>query len=526
MTTAHDASFPDSTTPVDGYIAPIDGGGPPPLEDASTTPDASPFGDASVLMMHLHPSRDGFYADPKITQSAAATLTPDTGFSATYSGQTYAQPLFVDGFRPGQDALFVVTTDNQVAAFDATTGATIWSRTLGAPVSPAVLPCNQPSSQVYGILSTPVIDAPSRTIFTEAFVGSGDGGKTVTHYAYALSIDDGTVRPGWPVDVGMHVSGFDNNVQHQRGALIVLGGRVYFPYSGIAYDCDPPDYRGRVVGISLTDPSDIRAWTTTANAGGVWSALASDGTDLFFSTGNNQDAGVWAGGDSVIRMSPNLVFEADTTSYFTPSNWQTLDAHDLDLGAASLLLVDLPDASPSSLAVAMGKAGTVHLVDRANLGGVGTGNGSTGEGLYSAKVVSGVINGNPATYQTTMGRYVVLNAQAPGIGCPAGTSGELVALRLSVTSPPTFSVAWCASSQGQGAPIATTTDGASNPIVWIVGAQGTNELYGFDGDTGALLFNGHGTSMTQVLRWTSPIVAKGRLFVGATGRLYAFNVPL
>jgi FAD/FMN-containing dehydrogenase len=71
----------------------------------------------------------------------------------------------------------------------------------------------------------------------------------------------------------------------------------------------------------------------------------------------------------------------------------------------------------------------------------------------------------------------------------------------------------------------TTTDGQSAPVVWVVSAQGTNQLLGFDGDTGAVVFDGGGTTMTQVLRWTSPIVAKGRFFVGATGQMYAFDAP-
>jgi hypothetical protein len=71
----------------------------------------------------------------------------------------------------------------------------------------------------------------------------------------------------------------------------------------------------------------------------------------------------------------------------------------------------------------------------------------------------------------------------------------------------------------------TTTDGQSDPVVWVTTAQGTNVLLGFDGDTGASVFTGGGVTMTQIIRWTNPIVAEGRLYVAATGKLYAFEAP-
>lgn len=43
---------------------------------------------------------------------------------------------------------------------------------------------------------------------------------------------------------------------------------------------------------------------------------------------------------------------------------------------------------------------------------------------------------------------------------------------------------WCARTDGRGAPIVTTTDGKSEPIVWAVGAEGDDRLHGFRADTG------------------------------------------
>ena len=69
----------------------------------------------------------------------------------------------------------------------------------------------------------------------------------------------------------------------------------------------------------------------------------------------------------------------------------------------------------------------------------------------------------------------------------------------------------------------TTPDGRSGFVVWIVGAEGTNRLVGFDGETGATLYAGGGAAqaLTQVRRFSTPIAAVGRTYVAGHGRLCA-----
>jgi hypothetical protein len=525
-------THPDGSTTPD--VETVDA--PPPVDGGPPPADAGAFGEASVLQLHLHPTRDGAYVDPKLTRSAAANLKVDPAFHATYSGQTYAQPLYVQGWSPTEDAVFIVTQTNEVAAFDSKTGKTLWSKLLGSPVPAAAEPCHQPPSQTYGILSTPVIDAATRTLLTETFV-TPDGGATKHHMAYALSIDTGDLRPGWPVMIDAVVPGFVSSIQHDRGALLLLNGTLYIPYSGIAFDCTLTDgsasidYHGMVVGISIAEPTQVTTWKTSAGKGGIWGGLSSDGTSIFFATGNTVVGTTsWGGGEAVFRLPPSLTFSGETKDYFYASNWQSLDKDDYDLGSSTATLLDLPGVGSGQFIVAMGKFGTVHLLDRTNLGGKGTGNGVTGEGLYSQRVTEApggipwVIQGNPAVYTSTKGTYIVLRAGGPG-ACGGAGSGDLISLRVSPTSPPTFGVAWCAESQGQGSPMVTTTDGHTDPIVWVASAQGTNLLLGFDGDTGQTVFDGGGVTMSEILRMTSAIDVNGRLYVGATNQVYAFDVP-
>jgi hypothetical protein len=86
-----------------------------------------------------------------------------------------------------------------------------------------------------------------------------------------------------------------------------------------------------------------------------------------------------------------------------------------------------------------------------------------------------------------------------------------------------MSTAWCGVLRGAGSPIVTTTDGRSDPIVWIVGAEGDGRLHGFRGDNGEPLFtSGSKDAMAGLRHFQTLIAADNRLFVAADGRLYAF----
>ena len=75
----------------------------------------------------------------------------------------------------------------------------------------------------------------------------------------------------------------------------------------------------------------------------------------------------------------------------------------------------------------------------------------------------------------------------------------------------------------------STTDGTNNAVVWAVGTEesdgtaGDNKLHALDGDTGKALFTSPAMSPTE--RYITPIVAKGRVFVGGKNQLYSFTVP-
>ena len=73
----------------------------------------------------------------------------------------------------------------------------------------------------------------------------------------------------------------------------------------------------------------------------------------------------------------------------------------------------------------------------------------------------------------------------------------------------------------------TSTDGTSNPIVWAYG-HGTNQrLFGYNGETGALIFAGGGANDTisGTRTFNTGIAARGRIYIAGDNKVYAFSVP-
>jgi len=475
-------------------------------------------GAVNVTQFHNHENRDGLYIDPAFTRSAAAGLKRDTNFLGNVSGNIYAQPLYIEDGPGGKAMVITVTESNNVYALDAANGTILWQRHVGQPVPKANFLCG--NIDPMGITGTPVVDLPSRTLFFDAMT-TPDGGTTKQHLIFALNVDTGTTNSGWPVDLNATVSFgtnvFNSAVQGERSALALVRGSVYATYGGNAGDCG--NYFGWVVGIPINNPSTVQAWATSMRGGGSWSVggLASDGQELFMATGNTFGASTWSGGESIIRFTEGAQFTGQTNDFWTPTNWPSLDVTDRDLGGSGALIVDVPGATPSKLILALGKDGNAYLLDRTNLGGINA-------PLYQATVSgsSSPIIQAAVTYTTSQGTYVVFCAN----------STQLAAYRITPTSPPTMVSAWTVNQNGRGSPFVTSTDGSNNVVVWGIGAgTGTGidqRLHGFDGDTGAVVFNGGGASelMAGTHAFQTAIAARGRIFVANDRKIYAFAVPV
>ncbi|HEX4629273.1 MAG TPA: hypothetical protein VH137_10840, partial [Gemmatimonadales bacterium] len=430
-------------------VSTVGGDSGSPGKDAGSTPDAGPGVDAGsgndagpgrdaggttdsgsgdagfigfdVLQHHLNASRDGFYSDPYLTKAAIATMHVDTAFHGTTgSGATYAQPLFLANGAKGAPSIFVATQSNDVYALDALTGAQQWTVNLGTPAQNGDMGCGNIFPM--GVLSTPVIDPASRRIFIGTLIHSANKPH---HTVFALNIDDGTTA--WSLDVGATITGFPTSVQGERGALLFLNGVLYVPYGGLDGDCG--NYHGWVIAIPPGAPQNAKGYATAAPSGsGIWAmmGIASDGTSLFVATGNTNNSPfptVWANADSeaVVRLSAATppLFSGASADYFAGNGgdgmeWYRQDQGDADLGSAGVVLFDVPCATPSALALAVGKTQKVYLLDRNNMGGITDGLQNAAKAYTTnAQVFAGLF-----AYRTATASYVGM--KQPVNGCNGG----------------------------------------------------------------------------------------------------------
>ncbi len=429
-----------------------------------------------ILIYHADAARSGNFVLPDLTVDRARGIHPDGGFHAQIEGHVYAQPLFSRGSGSGGGGLVLIATEsNVVYALDGASGKTVWRQALGKPVPRVALPCG--NIDPLGITGTPAIDPRGQALYLDAMLQGPDG---PTHRLFGLSLRDGTVLPGWPIDVaaGLHRQGLDFAArnQNERGALLILGDTVYVPYGGHFGDC--ASYHGWVVGAKLGGNHALTSWHVPAQAGGIWApaGISSDGASLFVATGNTMDTRQWSAGEAVIRLPPDLKFSGQPRDYFAPSDWRALDDRDADLGGVAPVEFAV---SGMPLVLTLGKDGKAYLLDGRHLGGIG---GALAQAEVSPRAIRTAIAMFP------LGDAEAIAFEGAGSTCPSGRSGRGLTVLKITAKPPGIATAWCGAVDGRGAPIVTTTDGHSNPIVWMLGAEGDNRLYAFRGDTGEKLF--------------------------------------
>ncbi len=467
-------------------------------------------GAQSVLTYHGTPNRYGAYVVPGLTTAAAANMHLVTGFAGTVSGAVYAQPLYwqAKGAKTGQ--VIVATETNVVYALDGVTGAVIWQTPLAASVPLSALPCGNIDPE--GVTGTPVIDAGRKTLYLDALTAQSSGPR---HLIYALSLTDGHVLPGWPIDLQARLASqnytFSSYTQGERSAVAELDGDLYFAYGGRSGDCGT--YHGTVVQVHPPTQSVAGVWATGANRGGIWSqgGLAQDGKTLLVATGNTDDTTQWVGGEAILRLHPGLAAPSGPVDYYAPANWLTLDDEDADLGGTEALplRIGVPPDRIAGRVLSFGKDGNAYLVDMAKLGGVGGAASIT-------PVAKGPIITAPAVYSTPSTTMVALTARAA-----SNCSGQsVIMLTVAGRGRSPIGQAWCQALNGRGAPIITTTDGKSDPIVWVTGAEGDDLLHGFDALTGAPVFSGG--AMENLRHFQTILAAGGMMYVASDNRIYAF----
>ncbi len=468
----------------------------------------------SVLTYHNSVSRQGAYVVPGLTTQAASGMHIDAGFKGVVDGSVYAQPLFWQppGAKTGQ--VIIATETNKVYALDSVSGAVDWQTQLAAPIANG-LPCGNIDPE--GITGTPVIDPSNATMYLDASTMGPAGPR---HMLYGLSLKDGHVLPGWPVDIQAKLNAngvdFSSSVQGNRSAVLEVNGDIYFGYAGRSGDCGA--YHGTVVQLNTHTAALAGVWQTVTTGGGIWSqgGVVQDASSLFFVTGNDFSATQWGGGQSITRSQPGLGFSSSPSDHYTPANWMQLDNHDFDLGGSGVLPLHIPTGrgQTADRLIAFGKDGDAYLVNPADLGGIG------GPAVIDP-IGRGVIITSASVTYTADAAMVAMTA--PAANYCSGQS--VIMLNVAGAGPNPIRQEWCQELNGQGTPIVTTTDGVSDPIVWVTGAEGDNQLHGYDAMSGRVVFGGGGTAntMSGLQHFQTILAAQGKLYVAGAGRIYAFT---
>ena len=377
------------------------------------------------------PTFDRTAARSGVSITSSSPTNVRRSWTAGVDGPVYAQPLIV-----GSEVI-IATENDTVYALSESTGRVRWRRHLARPVTSG-LPCGNVNPS--GITGTPVADPAIGRLFVVTYTRQ----PAFRHTLWALNITNGRTVWHRPIDV----KGSDPRAQQERGALTLLGSKVYVPFGGLFGDCS--DYKGRVAGAPVSGSGRLVSFTTpNQREAGIWAPAGEavrDGS-IYVATGNGTPVNKIDDSDSVLRLSPRL----KVLGRFTPANWRALSANDTDLASTA------PAMLPAGLVFQVGKGGVGFVLSGTRLGG-------TGGQLASKKLCEGGFGGDAVA-----GRTVVFSCFS-----------SLHAIRVTVRKgggKPTIRALWSVGGS-PGPPI------IAGGVVWDVSKDGRLSGYRlFDGKT-------------------------------------------
>jgi len=446
-------------------------------------------------------------------------------WSVTVDGAVNAQPLYMNALTINgapRNVVFVVTADDSVYALDGDTGAQLWQVSL-IPAGATAVPASAvdfTSATEIGILSTPVIDPSSNTMYvvTEtAELNSGMGPTYFPHRLHALDLATGAEKFGGPVLVS------DPSMppvhKLQRPGLLLAHGNVYVSIGSMQ---DEQPFHGVMFAFDAQSLAQQAVWvvTPTGIEGGIWMAGAAPSVDsggnIYVATGNGTFDGATNFGEAAVKLSPTL----QVLDYFAPYNWSTYDASNLDLGSGNAMVVpDQTGPYPHELIVC-GKPTPIYVLNRDNLGQVGS---SSGPDNIIQRLDNAVGRPGPNNPNSVSACYTT----PAMLGHTVYFGGKYDVLKAFNLDPATGLLSSSPTSQGNlaygypGANPVVSANGFSNGIVWAIDT-GTSTLRANDAENLANeLYSG---SISGPLRFSAPTVVNAHVYVGTQNTVFAFGL--
>jgi hypothetical protein len=348
---------------------------------------------------------------------------------------------------------------------------------------------------------------------------------------HALDITTGAEKFGGPVVLQASVSGKSGLLPYypltnlQRSALLLSNGVVYIA-SGSYADIYP--YNGWLLGYSAQTLAQVMTFCTTPDqpkGGGIWQsgggpAADSDG-NIYFITGNGVFDGNTGGrdfGDSFIKLSPS----GTVLDYFAPYNQSDMDVNDLDLGSGGVLLLPDQVAPVPSLVAGAGKSQTIYVVNRDNMGKYNPNNDD--------QIVQELVNIFPYGVPETGNFIPPVYFSGNVYFSPINDTVQAFSITNGLLSTsPTSRSSEVYAFPGGGMTISANK--SSNGILWTVQRIGSapGVLHAYDATNLANeLYNSNqaGTrdTMDTAIKFTTPTVANGKVFVGAYSNLVVYGL--
>ncbi len=346
------------------------------------------------------------YAETTLTPKAVGSNLIVKLFSLELTGddpRIEAQPLYFPRLTGSdgvvRDVVFVCSMGNNVWAFDANIGGQVWSAptSLGRPISPDPQPHQGfPNASsidmwgvnlLWGILSTPVIDPDTKTLYVVNWSSPDGTIKNAIHQLHAVDMVTGKLLRSIPISATSDkatppkTATFISSRQKQRSALLLVKPQgaaraTLFMACSMTSESDAHTH-GWLIAFDLGEFRQTAAWCTTPNSseGGIWQAAqgpsADESGDVYVMTANVDPARTpdpaTDFAESFVRLhytppvAPGAAGTIGPVGWFRPFKDQVRspEFQDEDLGSGGPVVL-----KPLNLLVGAGKDGVLYVMDK------------------------------------------------------------------------------------------------------------------------------------------------------------------
>jgi hypothetical protein len=457
-------------------------------------------------------------------------------FSQPVDGAIVGQALYLPNvsipYKGTHNVVYVATMNDTVYAFDADNdiGANalpLWKkRVLVSGATPVPMSVQGGAATTawteVGVVSTPVIDASTGTLYLLAKDYINGVAK---NRLWGLNVSSGAQKfTPVPISATFNSAGktyiFNNLPQVNRPALLLSSGTIYIAFGSNGIEGSD---QGWVIGysaISSTNPAPhfIGAFNDEPGHfnGAIWQQGAGPSADA---NGNvyveTAEGPVVAGtnfGVSVLKLAKrngNL----SLADWFTPYNWKYLCQYDKDFDNSVLLLPQQAGLHPN-LAIAVGKQGTLYLLDRTNMGH-----------LCSTCTIrdTQIVQELPMAGGPLESSLVYWNGRVYSTGAGAPIKAWSLKNGLLSTAP----VAQSVILPGGHSPVLSSYQ-ANNGILWQLNGLGPNALQAFDAMTLKQIYSAGQSNGRDALpsmpHFAQLMEVHGKVYVGTNSSLVVFGL--